>query len=89
MIVIDPFKQYARGDPIPGSALFRNYCQVCGDPIRVPASRREARNCECDGCRFMGRHRRPRRLSAPPTPPRPRSFYPFFGHAGRPAREAG
>jgi len=42
----------APGDPIPGSAYVRDYCAVCGDPIRV-APRSKLGLKECDDCRGL------------------------------------
>lgn len=65
MIATDPFGQVDRGDPIPGSSLFRNYCRQCGDAIRVALRDRLDRHCQCQACRHPGhrprRHRRSKR----------------------------
>lgn len=37
------------GDPIPGSVYVRDYCAVCGEPIRV-APRSKLGLKECDDC---------------------------------------
>ena len=56
----DLVRETARGDAIPDSTLFRNFCCECRSPIRVPASARHSRACRCDGCRRLSRSGVPR-----------------------------
>ena len=39
-----------RGDPIPGSRLFRNFCARCGEAIRVEEARRDRTDEGCRDC---------------------------------------
>jgi len=39
-----------RGKPIPGSCYYRDFCALCGEPIRVPKSRLNVPNV-CRDCR--------------------------------------
>ena len=50
----------ARGDPVPGSRLYRNRCCQCGDAIRVRLRDRLATDVQCDGCRRLSRSGVPR-----------------------------
>lgn len=45
-----PDDQSDRGEPIPGSNLFREYCAQCQEPLRVPRSQ-VGKAPVCDNCR--------------------------------------
>lgn len=41
-----------RGDPIKGSKLFREFCDTCGEPMRVTLTRVGIKDlCKCEKCR--------------------------------------
>jgi hypothetical protein len=46
-----------RGEPIAGSHLFRDFCAVCGEPIRVPAEKRGLPRNFCLGCMRKAVHK--------------------------------
>ena len=56
---MSPFSTFTlspgRGDPVPGSRLYRNRCAQCGDEIRVQLRDRLATNVPCDACRRLDR----------------------------------
>jgi hypothetical protein len=39
------------GQPIRGSRYYRNFCWLCGDPIRVIEELRFRTHVACEGCR--------------------------------------
>jgi predicted RNA-binding Zn-ribbon protein involved in translation (DUF1610 family) len=41
---------YDRGEQIPGSSYFRNYCCLCGERLRVTKDRRLAKTIMCNDC---------------------------------------
>lgn len=47
----------ARGEPIPGSSLYRDFCAICGEPIRVPADKRDLPRNFCLDCMRKAVHK--------------------------------
>lgn len=64
-----------RGDPIAGSQLFRDYCAVCGEAIRVTAEKRGLPRNFCLDCMRTAVHKlaetvqRQAGQTAPPVDP--------------------
>lgn len=46
-----------RGEPIPGSHLFRDFCAVCGEAIRVPEEKRGLPRNYCLDCMQKAVHK--------------------------------
>lgn len=46
-----------RGEPIPGSHLFRDFCAVCGEAIRVSADKRGLPRNYCLDCMRKAVHK--------------------------------
>lgn len=46
-----------RGEPIAGSHLFRDFCAVCGEPIRVPEEKRGLPRNFCIDCMRKAVHK--------------------------------
>ena len=46
-----------RGEPIAGSHLFRDFCAVCGEPIRVPEEKRGLPRNYCLDCMRKAVHK--------------------------------